>query len=284
MSEAAAQFQPVFITAPTARNGVTLLQRLLNSSRQIIIYGENKHFCEMLPNVVHTAHHIHLNSHQQMEATRQRFLNETTEFWSSGLWPDTKMYLDLSVRVFRQFAQLYQACSEQYGYKRWGIKHPFVDVAAFDRFLSLLPTSKFLYLYRNPYDVARSSKARKFTKTPADFQALMTAWRNSVMAALQAEATNLMVIKYEELLHEPDAWISKIESFTGVTNIDRDVMNKKFNTFRGQERNGHSPTEYVPPAALTDEEAAVITEVAGNVLTALNYTDEKAAEAAPATA
>ena len=46
--------QPVFITAPTARNGVTLVQRLLNSSKQIIVYGENTDFMSVLPKLVHS--------------------------------------------------------------------------------------------------------------------------------------------------------------------------------------------------------------------------------------
>ena len=272
------QIQPVVITAPTARNGVTLLQRLFNSSGQIIVYGENAHFAERLPGLVYEAQGIHLAHHQVFEATRQRFLNETTEFWSSSLWPDTQMYWDLAVESFRRFVILYQKCSEDYGFERWGIKHPFSSVIHLDRFLTLLPAGRFIYIYRNLFDVARSAKARKFAKIPADFQKLAATWQDSLRVVSAAQEESLMVIKYEDLVEDPAAWISRIETFTGITGIDPDVMNRKYNTFKGEAAAGYSSTEYIVPAPLTEDEIALLRETAGDVLAALNYTSDQPAE------
>lgn len=280
MSLSFEQIHPVIVTAPTARNGVTLLQRLLNSSRQIIVYGENKHFCELMPRAVFCANHAHVTAHEQIERTRQRFLSETTEFWSSNLWPDTLMYLKQAVETFRTFVYFYQGCSEQYGFRRWGLKHPFANVEVFDQFYELLPTARYIYIYRNLFDVARSSKARKFAKTPQDFAALATAWSDSVRVLRRSRADNLLVIKYEELLSRPADWIARIEQFTGIQGIKPKVMDKKFNTFRGETKNGHSPTEYIEPAALTEQERENLSRRAADVLAAENYTDSATPEPA----
>jgi hypothetical protein len=274
------QIKPAMITAPTARNGITLLQRLLNSSRQMIVYGENKHLCELLPQMVHLAHGVHVQNGPGIEKTRNRFLNETTEFWSSGLWPDTKMYLDLSVETFCRYIRLYQTCSERYGFKRWGIKHPFTNVAIFDRFYSLLPHGRFIYIYRNLFDVARSSKARKFIKTPADFGNLAQTWQESVRVVRGTRADNLLVIKYEELLEQPQEWIARIESFIGITNIDPEVMKTKYNTFREPAEGGYSATEYIPPESLSQEEVAILRAVAADALAAEGYSDQGVPEPA----
>ena len=45
------QMTPVFLVAPTARNGITLIQRLLNTTRQIIVYGENPAFVQTMPSL-----------------------------------------------------------------------------------------------------------------------------------------------------------------------------------------------------------------------------------------
>ena len=274
------QIHPVIVTAPTARNGVTLLQRLLNSSRQIIVYGENKHFCELMPHVVFSANQVHVTNHDELERSRHRFLHETTEFWSSNLWPNTGGYLRQAMEAFRAFVRYYQSCSEEYGYPRWGLKHPFTNVQVLDRFFSLLPTGRFIYIYRNLFDVARSSKARKFATTPQDFAALATSWSDSLRVLRRTRADNLLVIKYEELLSRPAEWIARIEGFVGIQGIKPEVMNKKFNTFRGEPKNGHSPTEYIEPAALTDQERGNLCQYAAEMLAAENYADSAAPEPA----
>lgn|GEM_PF-946639 len=270
------QIQPVVITAPTARNGITLLQRLLNSSRRIIVYGENKHFCETLPTLVQECQEIAHQYGQCQEATRRRFF-QTTEFWSSALWPDADLYARQMEVAFREFVVLYQRCSEQYGFQRWGIKHPFTTVRDLDRFLTLLPSGRYIYIYRNLYDVARSAKARKFARTPQDFAILATHWKESVGALLNTTLENMLVIKYEEFVADPQPWLKRIEKHTGITRLNPRVLERRFNTFPGQPANGHSPSEYIAPEPLTMTETDILRQCTGNLLEKLGYHDEGSA-------
>jgi hypothetical protein len=266
--------RPVVVTAPTARNGITLLQRLLNSTRQIIVYGENKHLCEQVPNAVFTAAEIHNSARADIERARARFLTETTEFWSSTLWPDTGAYLQGAVEGFRRLVHVYQTCSEQYGFPRWGIKHPFSNLIQFDRFFSLLPGALFIYVYRNLFDVARSSKARQFAKTAEDLERLASNWREGVYAVRRVRHKNLLVVRHEDLVADPQQWLARLEDFTGLRTIDRTVMDRKFNTFQGPAQFGYSPTEYIAPVRLTEAEAALLEKHAGDVLAEEGYVNQ----------
>lgn len=267
------QIQPIIITAPTARNGVTLLQRLFNSSREIMIYGENAHLCEMFSALVYKAFETHLNLGAQMEATRRRFLTETTEFWSSNLWPDTQGYSQLMVQLFRKAIEYYQFSSEQYGFSRWGMKYPFNSISYLDRFMSLVPQGRYVYIYRSLFDVARSSKSRKFTVTLADYQQLADTWSKSLEVVHKTPLSNLLIIRYEELVQQPHMWIDRLRDFTGITRIDPEVMTRKFNTFSGSEQHGMATGEYIAPTALTAEETAQLQLTAGPMLERLHYSD-----------
>ena len=70
----------MFVVAPCARNGVTLLQRLLNSSRKIIVYGENVYFMHRLPEMVRFIVHAYKTHGKSIEASRQRFLDQIHGF------------------------------------------------------------------------------------------------------------------------------------------------------------------------------------------------------------
>ncbi len=270
---------PVFVTAPTARNGVTLLQRLLNSSRQIIVYGENAHFCEHLPAAVCEMLRIQRTAAQTQAESRRRFLQETTEFWTSNLWPDAEAYLNQTLATFQDFARLYATCTKRYGYNRWGIKHPFSSIAAFESFFMMFPQARFVYVYRNVFDVARSAKARRFVKNAADCARLAASWQQSVLRVRDVQRDNLLRIRYEDLVAEPNAWITRLADFTGVTGIDPSIMQRKINTFRGPRDHGYSPTEYIAPTALTDEEHDAIASAADAGLRAMHYVDRAGAAA-----
>lgn len=265
---------PVVISAPTARNGVTLLQRLLNSSRQIVIFGENLHLCEWMPLVVQRACEIHTQSEAQFKVTRQRFLNETTEFWSSGLWPNSELYAKHAVCAFWLMLDAYTTGSQEMGFSRWGIKHPFATLEAYRAFRSLLPGGRFIYIYRNLFDVARSAKARRFVKTVDEVAELAKNWREGVAAARVETAKNVLVIKYEQLIAESQAWIERIQQLTGVAGIDPSVMTRKYNTFRGPESAGLSSSEYIAPESLTPDEVRALQKNAGDMLEAEGYTDQ----------
>jgi hypothetical protein len=84
-----------------------------------------------------------------------------------------------------------------------------------------------------------------------------------------------MVLRYEELTVRPDEHIEKIEAFTGISGIDRSVLQRRFNTFAGDRERGYSPSEYIEPEPLTPEEEAALRGAAEEALAKTGYLDSE---------
>lgn len=269
------QLNPVFVVGPCARNGITLLQRLLNSSRKIIVYGENLYFMHQMPELVRSIDQAYRAHGSALDASRQRFLNQTTDYWSSDLWPDCEKFMLVIYDAFYNAAMFYEQSSREYGFNRWGIKNPLINLDMMTSLSVLMPGAKFIFIYRNLFDVARSAKARAFIKTPQDFQNLAHQWQQNTAGALNIKHNNLLQIKYERLVEHPAAGISQIESFTGIQGIDLSIMTRKINTFENSKLEGTSSTGYVAPEDLTPAETDILRKQAQAVLNLAGYTDKK---------
>jgi len=253
----------IFITAPTARNGITLLQRLVNSSRRAVIYGENTHLVHQLPSLVHQSVEAHQTLGPKLDQTLAHFQSGNTEFWSSSLHPGTEPMMMASFQWFYHAASIYEAKSRAMGFARWGVKNPMLCPQMIDRLAALLRQARFLFIVRDPYDVARSAKARRFFTDAAGLRELARQWREHADHVRRANAPHTLVIDYEPFVADPGPMLARIEAFTGIAGIDAGVMRRKINTFIGSREQGHAPDGYIKPATLTDEERAVILEETG---------------------
>jgi len=271
------RMEPIFVIAPSARNGITLIQRLLNSTGEIIVYGENAMFMDRLPLLVNTAHNEHEKMKGPFAASRRRFLTQGGEYWSSDLWPDSERFFLVLLEAFYKAAVLYQEHARSDGFPHWGIKNPLSTALMIDRLKVLIPRSRFIFVYRNLFDVARSAKARQFVKSEDDLAKLAQQWQTNVIGVMDAAWDNVCVLRYEEMLVRPEEQIRRIERFTGLDGIDRSVMTRKINTFEGALKNGCSPTGYIPPAALGRREAQVLCAQASVALGRTGYEDAPAA-------
>jgi len=264
---------PIFVIAPTARNGVTLVQRLLNSSKQIIVYGENSHFMHTLSKHVYQAVQVHTEHAVKMNQARKQFLEETTEGWTSNLWPDTQVFMMLAFEAFYKEAVAYQQCSEQYGYQRWGIKNPLIHPDMIKHLKILMPKAKFVFIYRNILDVVRSALSRNFIATDAQIAQYATQWKQFLRDVVAAKHPDVSTIQYEKLVESPEPILNELEQFTGITNIDPTVMQRKFNTFQIEDKNRTDTNikGYVKPHDLTTSQKKIVVDLAGKTMQQFGY-------------
>ena len=265
------QLTPVFITAPTARNGITLLQRLLNSSRKIIVYGESLDFMATLPKLVHTTVRVNTDLSVEFAHARKQFLEQTTEGWTSNLWPDPAPLMMIALEAFYKAAKSYQQSSEQYGYQRWGIKNPLNEPQMIERIRILMPKAKFIFIYRHPFDVIKSAKSRQFITSNEELKRYTLQWREILTGVVKYNYPEIQLIKYENLIATPNPIIKQLERFTGITHIDPAVMQRKINTFASNDMEGASESSYIKPAPLSDAEKKTITDIAGDVMMQFGY-------------
>jgi len=263
--------KPVFVIAPTARNGITLIQRLLNSSGQIIVYGENLHLIHSLPSMAITAVESHRQAASEFDNARKQFLAGQTEGWTSNLWPDTARFANALCEAFYNAAVVYEQCSREYGYGRWGLKNPLKDPYIIPRMLTLLPNCRFVFMHRHLFDVVRSAKARRFITNQQQLIEYAQLYQANMNAVLNTPRPQTMIIRHADLVADPEPVLSRLEAFVGVSGIDRSVMDRKINTFAGTKDQGRSATGYIDPEPLTDREQAVCMEIAQPMLQQAGY-------------
>ena len=132
---------------------------------------------------------------------------------------------------------------------------------------------RVLSIYRNLFDVARSAKARKWMQSPDEFATMAQRWQGNLLPVLQSPGERVLVLKYEDLVADPETYIKKIEEFTEISNIDRNVMKRKINTFRGKIEDGESQNQYIEPKDLTGQESAILYEHAARAVAVTGYRD-----------
>lgn len=268
MTDVQKELDPILIFAPSARCGITVLQRLLNSTGKIIIYGENSLLINTMPQQL-----IHLPATaDQHRQARQRLIAGEYDFWSSAIWPDVGRYCQATVQAIKLLLKNYQCAAAGDGFAHWGIKNPLNDgrFAAF--FHQTFPASKIIFIYRHIVDVARSYKARKWLDNEQKLADVVKRWCQILSYMLGSDDDDrLMKIRYEDLVARPAEHAQRLEDFVGVAGIDRTVFGKKINTFTGPIGRGYSPTQYIEPEDLTGREIQIIRSLATDLLTRCRY-------------
>ncbi|HUO11284.1 MAG TPA: sulfotransferase [Caulobacteraceae bacterium] len=261
---------PVIVAAPTVRCGTTLLQRLLNSSLNAVIYGEEiaayvasltqtmVGFLQLCDQIGHT-----------MDADLQAAL-EGRQDWRPALMPPVSIIQSAWVETFYQIPAALSAYGASIGRPIFGFKRPDLTSGMMRAMLMLMPRARVIYVYRRLDDVLKSAKARKFVSTEAEVAQLCRNWATNLQeCAAMASDPRVLFLKYELLEANGVGNIAAIEQFTGAHGVKADVLGVRINTFRGDEAHGHSATQYIEPMPLTASDRAAIREHAGAVMAQL---------------
>jgi hypothetical protein len=259
---------PVVVTSPTPRCGTTLVQRLLTDSSNAFIYGEE------VGHQIRTLTAWLLGLLRQFEQTQssvdpdfQRALEGALTDWRPGLTAPTEVMRRAWIETYYQLPAALAEFSASVGRPVWGFKTPGYTRDMVRTVFSMMPGAKAVYLIRNLHDVLRSAKARRFVTTPDDARKLAAEWARNIREMVELAADErLLFLKYEDLLARRDEHVRLLELFTGAEGLDARQFDLKVNTFRGQEAEGHSPTQYIAPAELTQAELEAMEAEAGPII------------------
>ena len=200
--------KPVFIFSAEWRSGSTLLQRLINSDRKILVWGEPYNKCNFIQSLSDslksfTAHFppksYFIDSENFADSEDKLF-----QRWTANLYPELQSFVDAQ-RSF--YTTLYAKPAIERGFPRWGIKEVRLTIDHAYYLKWLFPHAKFLFLYRNPYKAYQSCHTWRDlyirwpdipVPTPEDFgrhwKQMIEGFQNGV------EDVGGMLIKYEDFL------------------------------------------------------------------------------------
>jgi hypothetical protein len=117
----------LWITAPTERCGITLLQRMFNAGKEAIIYGENTYLLYGLPVRligkfgVFESDRVVSKYHSQSQDAAKRF-NQSPGIDGTLLSPDYAAYVKQVLGEFYRLCEFFQAESRKRGFGFWGIR------------------------------------------------------------------------------------------------------------------------------------------------------------------
>lgn len=225
--------QPIFILAAGWRCGSTLLQRLVNSNGEALIWGEPFANC----NIVQT----------QAESLRSFTHNYPQDAWllanqnsekplhqqeTANLYPDVANLIE-GYRALLETTYKHPAIERNY--HRWGFKEVRLTSVHGLYLKWLYPQAKILLLYRNPYQAFRSLyphlgkwnlyfkwKDKEVTKA----QDYGRCWYALVKGYIEdAEKLDALLMSYEQLTSDSKI-MSKISSYLGIS-LKKDAIHNK---------------------------------------------------------
>ncbi len=235
--ESDATTAPIFVLAATWRSGSTLLQRLLLSSGDVMMWGEPWNRCDLVPRLRESLRPLDDawpapgNVVDELEAGDRLDDAALHELMVPDLYPERT---DLLAAHRALFDRLLAEPAARRGYRRWGLKETRLSADDARYLHALYPEARIVFVHRDPYASWSSYvalRAQGYTRwpdepivSPRDFGRL---WADRVAGYL-AYPDDLphMVVSYESLVDDP-AVLAALGEFCGVvpdsTTLERKV-------------------------------------------------------------
>ncbi|HJW95803.1 MAG TPA: sulfotransferase [Thermoanaerobaculia bacterium] len=254
-TEFASELDPLFVTAPTTRCGTTLLQRLICSAPNALLFGES------VAGDIETALMMSYARALMYDASRipvrmklESVLSGDVNRWLYDLTPDIDAYLHALRGQYESPLIGARDSAIRHGRAVWGVKYPRWSAATIDLLRSMIPGSRWIYIHRDVLACLRSAKGRGDLLRPGDEVLFAQEWTANLEFALTLPRDErLLLLDYDELARDREAFLRSIEEFSGARPIDRSVLEHRVNDSEG----------YLPPVELTEQEIAQALAVAG---------------------
>jgi hypothetical protein len=244
---------PVVIFSPIVRSGSTLLQRLLCSAPNTLIYGDS--VGQEVEFFAHygTTRELMLRSQQStIDPVRTLVLQGNVSEFITPLSPS----LAGNLRGFQAAAETWiDVCRREAleaGRSIWGWKMAGAEPSSLARIAQWYPDAKFIWIERDLAACLSSAKAANMLEGEDQARALV----NKAQACRQAFSNlsvNKLHLDYEAVLKSPEETVLQLEKFTGAKGIDLKVFDERINQFGN--------ASYISPTPLSrEEEAATFTD------------------------
>jgi len=222
--------EPVFILSAGWRSGSILLQRLIISSGEIMIWGELLGDAGVIPKLADSLARLANNYPFPSYIATKRPIKELSNEWIANLTPQLYFLRNAHRMFFVNW--LAKPAQEVYGVERWGLKEVRLTIDHARYLKWLFPKARFLFIYRNPIDAYRSWRGNLwqdewpgyYTRSPIAFA---RHWALLVKGFKQHfRDLDGMLIKFEDLV-SGNFPLETLAQYLKVKHINPLVLSKK---------------------------------------------------------
>ena len=248
------QSNPIIIMSSSPRAGSTMLQRLLCSSENTMIYGDPVgHEVEFFVNYAASKKLIHERTGFHNNTLRQGIIDGRDDEFIASMVPENALFLNALKDSAMHFLKACETDALHAGRILWGWKIAGINPFVLKTLIQWLPEAKFITLRRELFDVVRSAKAVGIIQCEQGLEHFCKTWSegNQAFQTLFSQTDNrVLELNYSTLIHHQTATINQLEQFTGASGIKQKIFNKKLNQFNND--------SVLTPAELTETELVII--------------------------
>lgn len=219
--------QPVFVFGCSHRCGSTLLQRLLNSVPQILIWGEhNGYLNDFFWNYGNL-----LKWSMQHNDERLLFFKSGYDNFLPNMFPDQETIREAG---YTYLISLFALPAMSLGRRVWGFKEVRYGAEVALGLQEFFPEMRVIHLIRHPVDIYLSMKSwedddpgwdRNLTKRS------MSNWARINRSFLESkrEINHLLQVKFEDMIATPEGFTWQLAEFLEIPqeSFNRDVFSRK---------------------------------------------------------
>lgn len=203
--------RPVFIMGATYRTGTTFLQRLINSSGEIFVWGENVRITQELHVIVQK-----LESWSAISALQHHDLREAgSHAWIANLNPNYPHTPLEAARAF--FRSYYSAATQTRGIARWGFKEVRGDASDAQFLLRCFPRARILFLVRRPEAVLASMATSAWYEEVGRALGVLAAYRANIESFRSFVHPAIMMLRLEDFRSLPQATLAALADHLGIS-------------------------------------------------------------------
>jgi hypothetical protein len=202
-------FRPVFLFGCAWRCGSTLLQRLISSSDEVFIWGENHALTDHLLKI-----HLEISQWSSLiENQSKNYKERKLKAWIANLNPD---YPKSSITAASAYLLYYYHFETiKLGYRRWGFKEVRHDSSHANFLLECFPNARIIFLVRHLKDVLASNAANDWYSSIGSAQGVTQTWTKNVSSFMCTDDKRILLIKYENLVENTEIVCKVIEEHLG---------------------------------------------------------------------
>ncbi|HSF19253.1 MAG TPA: sulfotransferase [Vicinamibacteria bacterium] len=215
----------IFIYSPCGRTGSTALQRILNSSNEVCIWGEPYGFDTFVLGAIHKLNELHQGARVPRQEQTQQFLQSFKEQNHDKFYPLAFRPLDRAAQALEDvFTSMLMPVN---GAKRFGYKN--IDVSDVDILKTLrliYPNCYLLFLFRNPMPQWISVRDATFFPYSNNLDQFLNKYHriSDILINYFEEADRAIFVENKVLLDPPR--LHKLLTYLEISNIDEEPSSK----------------------------------------------------------